>query len=86
MIETFILDWKFLSTEEMQDRIDWLRASLEAGEDWGFCRENKVCVLKTSTANTLYRLRWFDKNTEIDTSNVKYDNDYNIEDINHVWK
>ena len=59
-IKPFLLLWDHLSSEDMQERIDWLRKNLTAGIDWGFCANPKICVLKTSTANLLYRLRWFE--------------------------
>ena len=57
--EPFVLDWQHLTFEEREERIEWLRASLTAGEDWGYCAELNVCVLKTIDATALYRLRWF---------------------------
>lgn len=64
MSEVFLLHWDRLKTDEMEDRIDWLRDNLEAGVDWGFCREKYICVLMNEPANVLYRLRWFDTNKQ----------------------
>lgn len=55
----FLLDWRLLEPDQKDERIEWLRVSLTAGEDWGYCDEMNICVLKTSQATVMYRLRWF---------------------------
>ena len=57
----FILRWDYLNLDEMQERIDWLRENLTAGEDWGFSSERKICVLKNTASSFLYRMRWFEQ-------------------------
>jgi len=63
-----ILDWSRLEPEQIDKRIDWLRSSLTAGEDWGYSPEVQACVLKTNSASMLYKLTWFepDQQTLID--------------------
>lgn len=55
-----ILDWSRLGTEQIEERIGWLRETLIPGEDWGYCNELVTCVLQTPSASMLYRLRWFE--------------------------
>lgn len=66
--QPFLLMWEHLNLDEMQERIDWLRENLTAGNDWGFCPERKICVLKNQSASIFYRMRWFEagKQTEYD--------------------
>ena len=60
----FILDWYRLSEDQIEDRLSWLRTSLEAGKDWGYCPEALTCVLMTSDASVLYRMTWFTSDGE----------------------
>ena len=53
-----ILDWSSLTSDEMDDRLQWMRTSLIPGEDWGYCQEYLACVLKTPEASTMYKLAW----------------------------
>jgi len=52
--------WGNLSFDEMQERIDWLRDNLLAGDDWVFCSERKTLVLKNESSAFLYKIRWFE--------------------------
>jgi hypothetical protein len=54
-----ILDWSRLSPDDIHERINWLRDSLVAGKDWGYCEEIFTCVLMNDESAALYRLRWF---------------------------
>jgi len=67
--QPFLLIWDHLNLDEMQLRIDWLRENLIPGDDWGFCSERKICVLKNQAASFMYRLRWFEtgKQTKYDS-------------------
>jgi uncharacterized protein YodC (DUF2158 family) len=58
--QIWVLDWQNLNDLEVIDRVAWLRESLEAGKDWAVCNDPRMCVLKTSSASMLYRMRWFD--------------------------
>jgi hypothetical protein len=62
--DILILDWNKLSKNDINERIDWLRRSLDAGEDWGYCEELLTCVLKNQAAATLYKLRWFENGSQ----------------------
>lgn len=55
-----ILQWDQLDQQQMQDRIDWCRENLLAGEDWGFCAEHRICVIKNKSSSLAYQLRWFE--------------------------
>lgn len=58
------MHWDRLSLEQMQERIDWLRDGFEAGRDWGFCPERRICVLMNESTIMLYKLRWFEANNQ----------------------
>jgi hypothetical protein len=58
--DVLLLDWHKLTPDEINERIDWLRHSLDAGTDWGYCEELLTCALKTTAASMLYKLRWFE--------------------------
>jgi len=62
--DILILDWKNLPPSDITERIDWLRRSLTAGEDWGYCEELLTCVIKTPEASMLYKLRWFENGSQ----------------------
>lgn len=87
--QPLILDWSFLSTEEADDRLVWLRASLRPGIDWGYCREVATCVILNQEASMLYRLRWFeaDKQSYVDRPRLlNINNSLNREEEkNDVW-
>jgi hypothetical protein len=70
--QPFLLMWDLLDLDEMQSRIDWLRENLTAGDDWGFCREQKICVLKNRSATVLYRLRWVEPGKQVDVSEKSF--------------
>ena len=55
-----IVQWDRLDQDEMQERIDWCRENLVAGEDWGFCAEKRMCVMLNQSASVAYSLRWFE--------------------------
>ena len=55
-----ILDWSVLTSDEINERLDWMRKSLLPGQDWGYCQEYMTCVLKTLEASTMYKLTWFE--------------------------
>ena len=59
-----ILDWSRLTPDEINDRLDWLRKSLVAGEDWGYCEEYLTCVLKNQEASTMYKFGWFESGNQ----------------------
>ena len=58
--EVLILDWTNLSFEQRNDRIEWLRHTMEAGKDWGYCEAAVTCVIMNIEAACMYRLRWFE--------------------------
>lgn len=58
--DILLVQWDYLDQEQMQERIDWCRENLVAGEDWGFCAEKKICALLNQSASVSYRLRWFE--------------------------
>ena len=58
--ETLVLDWTRLSPDDIKDRIMWLRQSLIAGKDWGYCEEAATCVIMNAESAMMYRLRWFE--------------------------
>jgi hypothetical protein len=64
--QPFFVVWDYLTQYEMQDRIDWLRENLTAGDDWGFCAETRTCVFKNESASIFYRMRWFEAGKQTD--------------------
>lgn len=58
--ETLVIDWSKLDPTDIEDRISWLRQSLVAGQDWGYCEEAMTCVIMNTAAAMMYRLRWFE--------------------------
>lgn len=54
-----ILNWSSLDDQSIDDRLSWLRNSLIAGQDWGYCIEKSTCVIKNTESSILYKLTWF---------------------------
>ena len=59
-----IIDWSGLSPDNISDRINWLRNSLVAGNDWGYCEEAMTCVIMNRESSSLYKLRWFETDNQ----------------------
>jgi hypothetical protein len=55
-----IMDWSDLSRDQIVDRINWLRTSMVAGTDWGFCEELSTCVLFNDDVALMYKMAWLD--------------------------
>jgi|APCry1669192806_1035432.scaffolds.fasta_scaffold34821_2 hypothetical protein len=68
--QLLFLFWDNLNGDDMQARIDWLRENLTAGDDWGFCSEKRLCVLKNQSATVLYKLRWFEAGNQTEITQV----------------
>ena len=62
--EVLILDWSKLTSEQIFERISWLRETLTAGTDWGYCEEAMTCVIMNSGSAMMYRLRWFESGNQ----------------------
>lgn len=62
--ETLVLDWSKLEPAQITSRIEWLRETLSAGNDWGYCEELMSCVIMNSDAAVMYRLRWFENGNQ----------------------
>lgn len=58
--KALIMDWSDLSRDQIVDRINWLRTSMIAGTDWGFCEELSTCVLFNAETALMYKLAWLD--------------------------
>ena len=85
-----ILDWSVLAPDEIDERLQWMRRSLIAGEDWGYCQEYMTCMLKTLEASTMYKLVWFESGRQkyIDKPTMlknTQQNNTTIGEINDVW-
>ncbi len=63
--DRLVLDWSALRNEQKEDRINWLRTSLVAGKDWGYCDELDTCVILNQDASILYQMAWFEPNRQV---------------------
>lgn len=61
-----MLDWSGLTSDQIADRLGWLRANLEAGVDWGYSPEVLTCVLMTRSAAMSYKLCWFSPGQQVE--------------------
>ena len=54
-----ILDWAGLDSQQIADRLEWLKDTLAPGVDWGYSPEILTCVLMNQQASVLYKMTWF---------------------------